>query len=59
VVYGQAVIILVHPAADVPGVEGRCSNDGADRPRALLTFVPAMIAIAVTGWQVPNWLVRG
>ena len=69
-VYGQAVIILVYiPLLTFTGVEGKMFE-----PMALtviiallsafvlsLTFVPAMIAIAVTGRvrEKPNRLVRG
>ena len=69
-VYGQAVIILVYvPLLTFSGVEGKMFE-----PMALtviiallsafvlsLTFVPAMIAIAVTGrvHEKPNRLVRG
>ena len=69
-VYGQAVIILVYiPLLTFSGVEGKMFE-----PMALtviiallsafvlsLTFVPAMIAIAVTGrvQEKPNRLVRG
>jgi Putative silver efflux pump len=69
-VYGQAVIMLVYiPLLTFSGVEGKMFE-----PMALtviiallsafvlsLTFVPAMIAIAVTGrvQEKPNRLVRG
>ena len=68
-VYGQAIIMLVYvPLLTFSGVEGKMFDaDGADRHHRLaaafvlsLTFVPAMIAIAITApvREQQNWLVR-